>query len=55
MEQRDHFRAWLRFARRLDWSSTQRDRSFVRAFLALQRTVEKSRRTSVRGIGPRAR
>ncbi|EAR22726.1 hypothetical protein [Nitrococcus mobilis] len=41
MANHKHFQAWLRFARRLDWSSERRDASCVRAFAALQLAMEK--------------
>lgn len=41
MENRRHFEAWLRLARRLDWSFEHRDATCVRAFTALQRAMQK--------------
>ncbi|MDN5849686.1 MAG: hypothetical protein L0H63_08615 [Nitrococcus sp.] len=40
-ENHRHFEAWLRLARRLDWSFEHRDATCVRAFTALQHAMQK--------------
>lgn len=41
MRNHEHFQAWLRLARSLDWSGEHRDATCVRAFTALQLAVQK--------------